>query len=88
VLGASVTGIVALLSKDFLKFVLIAVVIASPIAWFVMDKWLQYFTTRISISWGVFAFTAVLALAIAFATISFQAIRAAVANPVENLKSE
>lgn len=88
VLGASVTGIVGLLSKDFLKLVMAAIVIASPIAWLVMNKWLQDFTYRIHISWSVFAFTAFVALAIAFLTISFQAVRAGLTNPVKNLKTE
>lgn len=88
VLGASVGGIVALLSKDFIKLVALAIVIASPIAWFVMNQWLQDFAYRLPISWTVFAITAALALLIAFVTIGFQAIRAAVANPVESLSNE
>ena len=88
VLGASVTGIVALVSKDFLKLIAIAVVIASPIAWFVMNKWLQSFAYRTNIGWEVFAVTTLLALLIALLTISFQAIRAAIANPVKSLRSE
>jgi len=88
VLGASITGIVALLSKDFLKLVAISIVVASPIAWWVMHKWLQDFAYRINIGWMVFALTTVLALAIALITISFQAIRAAIANPVKSLRTE
>lgn len=88
VLGASVTGIVALLSKDFLKLVAISIVVASPIAWWVMHKWLQEFAYRIDISWMVFVITTVVALFIALVTISFQAIRAAVANPVNSLRTE
>ena len=88
VLGASVTSIVALLSKDFLKLVAISIVIASPIAWFVMNKWLQEFAYRTNISWMVFAITAAIAIVIAVITISFQAIKAAVANPVESLRTE
>ena len=88
VLGASVTNIVTLLSKDFLKLVGISIVIASPIAWYVMNKWLQEFAYRIHISWMVFALTALIALFIALATISFQAIKAAVSNPVKSLRSE
>ncbi|MEO5892103.1 MAG: FtsX-like permease family protein, partial [Ferruginibacter sp.] len=88
VLGASVTGIVALLSKEFLKLVIVAVCIASPIAWFAMNKWLQDFTYRINISWVVFVVTAIIALLIAFITISFQAIKAAVMNPVKSLRTE
>jgi len=88
VLGASITGIVALLSKDFLKLVAISIVVASPIAWWVMHKWLQDFAYRINIGWMVFALTTVLALAIALITISFQAVRAAIANPVKSLRTE
>ncbi len=88
VLGASVTNIVTLLSKDFLKLVGISIVIASPIAWFVMNKWLQEFAYRIHISWMVFIVTSVIAIMIALITISFQAIKAAIANPVESLRSE
>jgi len=88
VLGASVSSIVALLSKDFLKLVGIAVLIASPLAWFAMNKWLQSFAYRIHINWTVFAITALAALLIALITISFQAIKAAIANPVKSLRSE
>ena len=88
VLGASVGGIVTLLSKEFLVLVGIAVVIASPIAWFVMNKWLQNFVYRTSIGWQVFAITTAIALFIALATISFQAIKAALANPVKSLRTE
>ena len=88
VLGASVTGIVALLSKDFLKLVGISILIASPIAWWVMNKWLQDFAYRTNISWTVFVITTFTALLIALITISFQAIRAAIANPVKSLSTE
>ncbi len=88
VLGASVTSIVALLSKDFLKLVAIAIVIASPLAWWAMHKWLLNFAYRINVSWFVFVITAFAALFIALLTISFQAIRAAVANPVKSLRTE
>jgi putative ABC transport system permease protein len=88
VLGASVSGVVALLSKDFLKLVVIAVIIASPLAWYGMNKWLQNFSYRISISWPVFVLTTVLAVFIALFTISFQAIKAATTNPVKNLRTE
>jgi len=88
VLGASVSSIVALLSKDFLKLVSIAVLIASPLAWFAMNKWLQSFAYRIHINWTIFAITALAALLIALITISFQAIKAAIANPVKSLRSE
>ncbi len=88
VLGASVSGIVGLLSKDFLKLVAISICIASPVAWYVMNKWLQDFAYRTNISWTVFVITAIVALLIALFTISFQAIRAAVSNPVKSLRTE
>ncbi len=88
VLGASVTSIVALLSKDFLKLVAIAVLIASPIAWLTMNKWLQSFAYRTNISWTVFLITTLAAMLIALLTISFQAIRAAISNPVKSLRTE
>jgi putative ABC transport system permease protein len=88
VLGASVTGIVALLSKDFLKLVAISIIVASPIAWWVMNKWLQDFAYRTNISWTVFVITTITALLIALITISFQAIRAAIVNPVKSLRTE
>lgn len=88
VLGASITDLVGLLSKDFLKLVAIALVVASPLAWYFMHRWLQDFAYRIDIQWWVFVLVGVLAVVIALATVSFQAIRAAVANPVESLKSE
>ena len=88
VLGATTGNVVGLLSKDFLKLVLIAVVIASPITWFVMNKWLQDFAYRTNISWTVFVITALLAGGIALFTISFQSIKAALANPVKSLRTE
>jgi putative ABC transport system permease protein len=88
VLGASVGSIVTLLSRDFLKLVGVAIVIACPIAWYVMDKWLQNFVYRTSVSWQVFALTTLLAVAVAVLTISFQAIKAAIANPVKSLRTE
>ncbi len=88
VLGADVTTIVALLSKDFLKLVMIAAVIAFPVAWYAMYKWLQSFAYRISIQWWVFILAAFAALLIALITISSQAIKAAIANPVKSLRSE
>jgi hypothetical protein len=88
VLGASVPGIVSLLSKDFLGLVLIAIVIASPIAWYTMYSWLQGFAYRTPVSWWIFAAAGVSAILIAFLTVSFQAIKAAMANPVTSLRSE
>ena len=88
VLGASIGNIVLLLSRDFIGLVLVAFLIASPLAWFVMHKWLQDFAYRIDIEWWVFALAGFLAVSIAVATISYQAIRAAAANPVKALRSE
>ncbi|HXO77565.1 MAG TPA: ABC transporter permease [Puia sp.] len=88
VLGASITGIVMLLSKDFLKLVAIAMVIACPVAWLIMHKWLQDFAYRTPISWVVFLITFLSTLGITLFTISFQAIRAGLANPVKSLKAE
>ncbi len=88
VLGASVGSVVGLLSKDFLILVVIAFAIASPPAYFFMDKWLQDFAYRIDIQWTVFALAGVVAVAVAFLTVSFQSIKAAVANPVKSLRSE
>jgi ABC-type antimicrobial peptide transport system permease subunit len=88
VLGASVTGITGLLSKDFLRLVFISAVIAFPLSWWFMHKWLQNYAYRISIDWWVFVIAGLLALLIALVTISFQSIRAAVANPVKSLRTE
>jgi putative ABC transport system permease protein len=88
VLGASVGNIVALLSRDFILLVLIAFVIASPIAYFIMHQWLRDFAYRINVEWWVFAMAGVLAVAVALATISAQAIRAAVMSPAKSLRSE
>jgi len=88
VLGASVSEIVTMISKDFVKLVLIAFVIAFPIAWWMMNKWLQSFAYRINISWWVFALAGLLTIAIALITVSFQAIKAAIANPVKSLRTE
>ena len=87
-LGASVGSIVLLLSGDFLKLVLIAIIIASPLAWFAMNRWLQDFQYRIDIPWWVFVVAGVLAILIAFITISFQSIKAALMNPVKSLRAE
>lgn len=88
VLGASVQNIVVLLSKEFVRLVLLAFVIATPIAWYAMNKWLENFAYAIDVSWWVFAVAGLLALLIAFLTVSWQAIKAAMANPVESLRSE
>lgn len=88
VLGASIANIVLLLSKDFIKLVVIAILIAIPIAWLILHHWLQDFAYHIAISWWIFALAGVLAVIIALATISLQSIKAAAANPVKSLRSE
>ncbi|MEP7142389.1 MAG: ABC transporter permease [Ferruginibacter sp.] len=88
VLGAGVGNIVIILSKDFLKLVLIASAVAFPIAWWVMNQWLHDFAYRITIGWWVFILAGLIAVSIALITISFQAIKAAIANPVKSLRTE
>jgi len=88
VLGASIPGIIQLMSKDFLKLVMIAFVIATPISWWAMHGWLQAFAYKVDLSWWMFALAGVLAVFIALFTVSFQAVKAAVANPVRSLRSE
>jgi putative ABC transport system permease protein len=88
VLGASVWSVTGMLSKDFLKLVIISIVIATPIAWYVMDNWLNDFAHRIDIGWWVFAVAGLSALLIAMLTVSYQAIKAAMTNPVKSLRSE
>ena len=88
VLGASVTQIVNLLSKDFLKLVILGIVIASPIAYWAMNKWLQDFAYRVEISWWIFALAGIGATVIALLTVSYQSIKAALANPVKSLRTE
>jgi ABC-type antimicrobial peptide transport system permease subunit len=87
-LGASVANVTALLSKDFLKLVLIAILIASPIAWWAMQSWLSSYVYRIKIGWWVFAGAGLLSLLISFFTVSYQAIRAGFSNPADSLRSE
>jgi putative ABC transport system permease protein len=88
VLGASVANVVTMLSADFIKLIGISVAIAFPLGWWAMDKWLQGFAYRTGISWWVFAAAAFLALIITFATVSFRAVKAALANPVRSLRAE
>lgn len=88
VLGASVGGLIQLLSKEFVALVVVAMLIATPIAWYAMHKWLQDYNYRIDISWTTFALAGMLAVVIALLTISFQSIKAALANPVKSLRSE
>jgi len=88
VLGASVSNILLLLSKDFVKLVIIASIVAFPVAWYVMHKWLQDFSYRINISWWLFVIAGAAALLVALLTVSFQAVKAAIANPVKSLRTE
>ncbi|MGZ5191701.1 MAG: ABC transporter permease, partial [Flavisolibacter sp.] len=88
VLGATVPDILSLVSKDFLKLIIIALVIASPIAWYAINKWLQDFAYKVDVKWWVFALAGFSTLLIAFITISLQAIRTAMTNPVKNLRTE
>ena len=88
VLGASTSGLAGLLSKDFVRLVAISCLIAFPIAWWMMKNWLDSYAYRINISWTVFLEAGILALIIAMITVSFQAIKAAIANPVKSIKTE
>ena len=88
VLGASVQHIALLLSKDFIKLVILAIIIASPVAWWAADRWLQNFAYRIHIQWWMFAAAGLLVVGIAWLTVSYQAIKAAIANPVKSLRTE
>ena len=88
VLGASVSSITALLSKEFLVLVIISILIASPIAWYAMDTWLQGYVYRIAMQWWVFVLAGVLAITVSLLTVSYQAIRAALLDPVKSLRSE
>jgi putative ABC transport system permease protein len=88
VLGAKVSGIVAMLSRDFARLVLISTFISFPVAWWAMNQWLQSFAYRVGISWWIFALAGVIAMGIALVTVSVQTIRAALANPVKSLKTE
>jgi putative ABC transport system permease protein len=87
-LGASVSGITRMLSLNFVKLVAIAIVIASPISWWAMNKWLQDFIYRAPISIWVFVIAGITAIAIALITVSFQSIKAAIVNPIKSLRSE
>ncbi|MBY0534313.1 MAG: ABC transporter permease [Chitinophagaceae bacterium] len=88
VLGASVSGIVALLSKDYLKLVIIAIMVATPLSWWAMNTWLRDFAYKIPLSWWLFAVAGILGLVVAFLTVSFHALKAANENPVKSLKTE
>ena len=88
VLGSSILGIVRLLSKDFMKLVFLAILVSVPIAWYVMQNWLEDFAYRTEINWWVFVIAGLIAICIALVTVSFQAIKAAIANPVKSLRTE
>ncbi|OCX52186.1 ABC transporter permease [Mucilaginibacter sp. PPCGB 2223] len=88
VLGASVQNVVTMLSKEFVRLVLIASLLAFPVAWYAMNKWLQDFAYRTGISWWIFILASVLTMAVTLVTISFQSVKAAIANPVKSLRSE
>jgi putative ABC transport system permease protein len=88
VLGATVPSLVSLLSQDFIKLVFIAAIIAFPLSWWAMDSWLEEFAYRINIGWWVFLVAGLSAIFIALATVSYQAIKAAIANPVKSLRTE
>jgi putative ABC transport system permease protein len=87
VLGAEVPGLVAMLSRDFLKLVVLSILIATPLAWFVLQKWLQSFAYRDKMQWSVVVIAALGALFIAFLTIGYQSVKAALTNPVESLRA-
>ncbi|WP_245827042.1 ABC transporter permease [Parapedobacter luteus] len=88
VLGASMIDIVGMLSQDFIKLVLVAAIIALPIAWWTMNRWLANFAYRIDVEWWMFAAAGLMAVIIALVTLSWQAVRAAAANPVDSLRDE
>ena len=88
VLGSSVEGLILLLSKDFVRLVAIALVLAAPVAWYFMNNWLQDFAYRVELSWWIFVLAAAISILIALLTVSFQAVKAAVTNPVKNLRTE
>jgi putative ABC transport system permease protein len=88
VLGASVNSVVTILSRDFVKLVILALLIAIPLGWYAANRWLQNYPYRIGISWKIFAMAGSLVIFIALVTVSFQALRSAMANPVKSLRSE
>jgi putative ABC transport system permease protein len=86
--GAKIPEIMLMLNRDFMKWVVIAIVIATPIAWFALNKWLQIFADKTELSWWIFILAGIVALFIAFITVSWQSWRAATRNPVESLRYE
>ena len=87
-MGASVFNITTLLSKEFLVLVIVAIIIATPVAWYAMQLWLQGYSYRINMQWWVFVMAGMLSVIVALVTVSFQAIKAAIANPVKSLRTE
>jgi putative ABC transport system permease protein len=87
-MGASVSSVVSILSVDFLKLVIIALFVSMPVAWLAANKWLENYPYRITLSWWMFTVAGLLVIFIALATVSFQAIKAAIANPVKSLRTE
>jgi Na+-transporting NADH:ubiquinone oxidoreductase subunit NqrD len=87
-MGASVGSIVMLFSKEFVRLIVVAFLIAAPVSWYVMDQWLEGFAYNVDIHWSVFAIAIVTTLVIALGTVSYRAVRAAVANPVDTLRTE
>jgi putative ABC transport system permease protein len=88
VLGASIASLFVLLSREFIVLVIIAMAIAAPLAWFAMDSWLNAFAYKTAVGWWIFAMAGIMAIIIALATVSFQAVNAALANPVKSLRTE
>jgi putative ABC transport system permease protein len=88
VLGATVQGVITILSKDFLKLVFISLIISIPVAWIAANEWLKNYPYRITLNWWLFASAGILVILIALITVSFQAIKAAIANPVKSLRTE
>jgi putative ABC transport system permease protein len=88
VLGAGVSNIVVLLSRDFVKLVVLAIVIATPVSWYTMNRWLEGFAYKIDVSWWIYPLAGILAIAVALLTICFHSIKAALMNPVDSLRSE
>jgi len=88
VLGASVTSVTVMLGKDFMQLIAIATIVAIPVAWFAMNKWLQDFAYRINIEWWMFLLPGLIAISVALITVCMQSIKAAVANPAESLRTE
>ena len=88
ILGASLASVLSLLSKDFVRLILVSILFAIPVSWFVMDDWLSGFANQINLSWWIFAAPSIMILVIALGTVAFQTIRAGISNPVDSLRHE